>query len=316
MFDDFIRKNYDYGDGLYQNMSDYKSVADFLRKKRKARRKHLLNNYDSNRANDSYKKNKERILKQLYELNKQEDKAKLNNDLELIKIIQEKKNQLIETGSISIPKEKVLLRQRETSSEMTNLMANERRKGSILGSLDRLRQAIQSKKKDCKNGLKRLLLGKLDILSIADAEEQISSQIKNELLEINLITNELFKLVFNNKNVPSSIIERFQTQIDNFNFGAHTFGNYLYNYENIKTIMNVVLDKINEQHMDKNNIDFPLDQYLPEEYTGQSALNGYSDKINSDQYYTLPDEKAVELRIDKNPTHYIEGDPDLIPFLN
>jgi len=74
--------------------------------------------------------------------------------------------------------------------------------------------------------------------------------------------------------------------------------------------------KLLSVHMDKNHIDFPLDQYLPEEYTGQSGLSGYSDKVNSDQYYTLPDEKVVKLREDGNPTHYIEGDPDLIPFLN
>lgn len=36
-----FRRNYDYGEGLYSNLEEYKSVDDFRRKRRKRRIKEL-----------------------------------------------------------------------------------------------------------------------------------------------------------------------------------------------------------------------------------------------------------------------------------
>ena len=51
-----IRHNYDYGEGLYQNLNKYKSVSDFRTKRRKKRRKDIENILNS--RPDRYKAKK------------------------------------------------------------------------------------------------------------------------------------------------------------------------------------------------------------------------------------------------------------------
>ena len=51
-----IRRNYDYGEGLYQNLNKYKSVTDFRKKRRKKRRKDIDNILNS--RPDKYKAKK------------------------------------------------------------------------------------------------------------------------------------------------------------------------------------------------------------------------------------------------------------------
>jgi len=51
-----IRRNYDYGEGLYQNLNKYKSVSDFRAKRRKKRRKDIDNILNS--RPDKYKAKK------------------------------------------------------------------------------------------------------------------------------------------------------------------------------------------------------------------------------------------------------------------
>lgn len=51
-----IRENYDYGEGIYNNMNKYKSVDDFKKKRRKKRKKDLENILNS--RPDRYKAKK------------------------------------------------------------------------------------------------------------------------------------------------------------------------------------------------------------------------------------------------------------------
>jgi len=51
-----IRRNYDYGEGLYMNLDKYKSVTDFRKKRRKKRRKDIDNILNS--RPDKYKAKK------------------------------------------------------------------------------------------------------------------------------------------------------------------------------------------------------------------------------------------------------------------
>lgn len=363
MLDKPLRKNYDYGEGLYQNMHDYKSVADFLKKKRKARRKKLLSHYnDINHVYDKkhYERGKEILENKLFDLGKELDLAKENNDVEKINSINLKIKSLLPTGSISLPTPRGVENGRIQAKKQQEYDNGSIARKNIYGILDVLSMAIDSKKSDEKKKILKQIMNKnynfidlpvqaattlneyVDSLILLKSDSSQENKINVKLIEIKLKQNygvnlndiisnmamanikelknwelnilKYFKSYKSNVDVLSSLIR--DGELINLEFKNQPISIKIGNVINMLLEQKSLLTKDIDEASDKNYIDFPLDQYLPEEYTGQSGLSGYSDKVNSDQYYTLPDEKVVKLREDGNPTHYIEGDPDLIPFLN